>query len=97
MAGQGTRYAGDGRRQRGRRSRPRLPREPGDHLLVKKGASAFSGTSLATTLTSLRCDTTVVCGATTSGCVRATAVDSVQSGFPCWCPGKRRRQGPGTP
>lgn len=76
---------------------PRLPREPGDHLLVKKGASAFFGTSLATTLASLRCDTTLVCGATTSGCVRATAVDSVQSGFPVLVPRESvgdRAQGP---
>ncbi|MFE0190477.1 isochorismatase family protein [Streptomyces sp. NPDC058989] len=60
---------------------PRLPRRPGDHLIVKKGASAFFGTSLAALLTGLGCDTVLVCGATTSGCVRATAVDAVQSGF----------------
>ncbi len=61
---------------------PRLPMRPGhDVLVVKKGASAFFGTSLAATLTGLGCDTVVVCGATTSGCVRATAVDAVQSGF----------------
>ncbi|GHH41869.1 nicotinamidase-related amidase [Streptomyces umbrinus] len=60
---------------------PRLPRAPRDHLIVKKGASAFFGTSLAALLTGLGCDTVLVCGATTSGCVRATAVDAVQSGF----------------
>ena len=60
---------------------PRLPREPEDHLIVKKGASAFFGTSLAAMLTGLGRDTVLVCGATTSGCVRATAVDAVQSGF----------------
>ncbi|MGA5448169.1 isochorismatase family protein [Streptomyces umbrinus] len=60
---------------------PRLPRAPQDHLIVKKGASAFFGTSLAALLTGLGCDTVLVCGATTSGCVRATAVDAVQSGF----------------
>ncbi len=60
---------------------PRLPRTPQDHLIVKKGASAFFGTSLSALLTGLGCDTVVVCGATTSGCVRATAVDAVQSGF----------------
>ncbi|MFI0444333.1 isochorismatase family protein [Actinomadura sp. 6N118] len=59
----------------------RLPRNPGDILITKKGASAFFGTTLAATLTALRCDTVLVCGATTSGCVRATAVDAVQSGF----------------
>ena len=59
----------------------RLPYAPGDHLIVKKGASAFFGTGLAALLTGLRVDTVLVCGATTSGCVRATAVDAVQSGF----------------
>ncbi|WP_432037182.1 isochorismatase family protein [Streptomyces cucumeris] len=60
---------------------PRLPRRKGDPLVVKKGASAFFGTSLAAVLTGLGRDTVLVCGATTSGCVRATAVDAVQSGF----------------
>ncbi|MFI7121254.1 isochorismatase family protein [Amycolatopsis sp. NPDC049868] len=60
---------------------PRLEQREGDHLILKKGASAFHGTSLAALLTSLGTDTVVVCGATTSGCVRATAVDAVQSGF----------------
>ncbi|MFL4492301.1 isochorismatase family protein [Streptomyces sp. VTCC 41912] len=65
---------------------PRLPRRESDALVLKKGASAFFGTSLAATLTGLGCDTAVVCGATTSGCVRATAVDAVQSGFPVLVP-----------
>jgi nicotinamidase-related amidase len=65
---------------------PRLPMHPEDVLLVKKGASAFFGTTLAATLTGLGCDTVLVCGATTSGCVRATAVDAVQSGFPVLVP-----------
>ncbi|MDA3624646.1 isochorismatase family protein [Saccharopolyspora sp. WRP15-2] len=60
---------------------PRLEQHPGDHLVLKKGASAFHGTGLATLLTSLGTDTLLVCGATTSGCVRATAVDGVQCGF----------------
>jgi nicotinamidase-related amidase len=75
----------------------RLPMEPGDHLITKKGASAFFGTGLAALLTGLRVDTVLVCGATTSGCVRATAVDAVQSGFsvlvPRQCVGDRA-QGP---
>ena len=65
---------------------PRLPREAHDPLIVKKGASAFFGTHLAATLTSLGADTLVVCGATTSGCVRASVVDAVQSGFPVLVP-----------
>ncbi|MFB6784631.1 isochorismatase family protein [Streptomyces sp. NPDC056352] len=60
---------------------PRLPYTDEDLLVTKKGASAFFGTSLAAQLTGLGCDTVLVCGATTSGCVRATAVDAVQSGF----------------
>ncbi|WP_406630887.1 isochorismatase family protein [Amycolatopsis sp. WGS_07] len=60
---------------------PRLERRDDDHLIVKKGASAFHGTGLAALLAGLGADTVLVCGATTSGCVRATAVDAVQSGF----------------
>lgn len=60
---------------------PRLDHRPEDPVIVKKGASAFHGSPLAALLTSLHVDTAVVCGATTSGCVRATAVDAVQSGF----------------
>jgi nicotinamidase-related amidase len=59
----------------------RLPREPTDPLIVKKGASGFAGTTLAATLAGLGVDTVLMCGATTSGCVRASAVDAVQSGF----------------
>ena len=64
----------------------RLPVAPGDHVVSKKGASAFFGTALAALLTGLHVDTLLVCGATTSGCVRATAVDAVQSGFPVLVP-----------
>jgi nicotinamidase-related amidase len=60
---------------------PRLERSPDDLVVVKRGASAFFGTHVAAALAALRVDTLVVCGATTSGCVRATAVDAVQHGF----------------
>jgi len=50
-------------------------------VLVKQYASAFFGTSLAATLTSMRVDTVVVAGFSTSGCVRASATDAVQHGF----------------
>ncbi|GAB2782267.1 N-carbamoylsarcosine amidohydrolase [Streptomyces daliensis] len=76
---------------------PRLPRRPEDPLVVKKGASAFFGTPLASLLVGLGADTAVVCGATTSGCVRATAVDAVQYGFPVLVPREcvgDRAQGP---
>jgi nicotinamidase-related amidase len=55
--------------------------QPGDAILTKKGASAFFGTSLAAMLTGMQVDTLVIAGATTSGCVRASVVDAVQSGF----------------
>ena len=60
---------------------PRLDRQDHDPLITKKGASAFHGSALASLLTGLHVDTAVLCGATTSGCVRASAVDAVQSGF----------------
>ena len=47
----------------------------------KKYASCFFGTDFASRLTSRRIDTLIITGCTTSGCVRATAVDSCQSGF----------------
>jgi nicotinamidase-related amidase len=60
----------------------RLPVEPEDTVIVKKAASAFFGTNLAAILAAQRIDTVILCGATTSGCIRASAVDSVSSGFP---------------
>jgi len=60
---------------------PRLGASDGDVVIVKKGASAFFGTSVAAILAAEGVDTVVVCGATTSGCVRASVVDSVQHGF----------------
>lgn len=61
---------------------PRLPLDPATDVVVdKKGASAFHGTTLAALLRAAGCDTVVLTGATTSGCVRASAVDAVQDGF----------------
>ena len=60
---------------------PRLERRPEETLIEKKYASAFFGTALASELTALAVDTLIVCGATTSGCVRATVVDALQHGF----------------
>ena len=54
---------------------------PGEVVVTKQYASAFFGTSLAATLTSMGIDTVVLTGLSTSGCVRATAVDAVQIGF----------------
>ncbi|MFC5751296.1 isochorismatase family protein [Actinomadura rugatobispora] len=61
---------------------PADPRpEPDETVIVKQYASAFFGTSLAATLTAMRIDTVLLCGLSTSGCVRASAVDAVQHGF----------------
>ena len=60
---------------------PRLEVRPSDSLLFKKYASCFFGTDLVPRLTSRGVDTLIVTGCTTSGCVRATAVDAVQNGF----------------
>jgi nicotinamidase-related amidase len=53
----------------------------GETVISKQYASAFFGTSLAATLTSMHIDTVLIAGLSTSGCVRASAVDCVQHGF----------------
>jgi maleamate amidohydrolase len=60
---------------------PRLDVQPSDSLLVKKYASCFFGTDLTPRLMSRQVDTLILTGCTTSGCVRATAVDALQTGF----------------
>ncbi len=55
-----------------------LPSEP---VLNKLFASAFFGTALGSMLASHGCDSLIVTGASTSGCVRATAVDALQHGY----------------
>jgi maleamate amidohydrolase len=57
----------------------RLGRRDDEPVLAKAFASAFFGTPLASMLAGR--DTLVVCGASTSGCVRATVVDAVQHGL----------------
>ena len=51
-------------------------------LIEKKFASAFFQTTLIDSLRKMKADSIVICGVTTSGCVRATAVDSLQNNFP---------------
>jgi nicotinamidase-related amidase len=53
----------------------------GETTIVKQYASAFFGTSLASLLTAIKVDTVIMGGVSTSGCVRATAVDCCQHGF----------------
>ena len=55
--------------------------EAGDVLVEKQYPSAFFGTSLAATLRWLGVDTLLLGGVTTSGCVRASCVDSISHGF----------------
>ena len=60
---------------------PEVAPHDDDLVIVKQYASAFFGTSLAATLASGRIDTLVLCGVSTSGCVRATAVDAISYGY----------------
>ena len=59
----------------------RLHREPHDIVFAKRYASCFFGTDLASRLAAQGIDTLIITGCSTSGCVRATAVDACQSGF----------------
>ena len=54
---------------------------PDEPVIVKKFPSAFFGTNLDTLLRAQKVDTLVLAGCTTSVCVRATAVDSMQHGY----------------
>ena len=58
---------------------PRSGRQCDEPVLVKAHASAFFGVPFAALLAGR--DTLVVCGASTSGCVRATVVDAMQHGL----------------
>ena len=64
---------------------PELAPRPGELVVRKQGASAFFGTALAGWLAMRRVDTVAVAGCTTSGCVRATVVDALQSNFRTLC------------
>ena len=60
---------------------PRLPLSSSDTIIEKTHASAFHGTNLADELRNEGVDSLVVTGLTTSGCVRASAVDGLQHNF----------------
>lgn len=60
---------------------PRLGRRDGETLVTKKYASCFFGTDLGSQLQTLGVDTVLLVGTTTSGCVRATAVDACSLGL----------------
>lgn len=60
---------------------PRLELASSDRIVVKRFASCFFGTTLAEDLKKDGVDTLIIAGCTTSGCVRASAVDACQHGF----------------
>ena len=55
--------------------------EPGDLIIFKERASGFFGTPLIAHLNMLGVDSLIVCGETTSGCVRASVVDAYSNGY----------------
>ncbi len=67
--------------------------EPEDLVIVKNYPSCFFGTTLQSTLMGLGVDTLVLIGCSTSGCVRAAAIDAIQFGYrvivPRECAGDR--------
>jgi maleamate amidohydrolase len=61
--------------------RPEFKPQPGDVVITKQRASAFYGTPLPAHLTQLGIQTLIICGESTSGCVRASAVDAYSHGY----------------
>jgi N-carbamoylsarcosine amidase len=59
----------------------RIAPEPGEHVVVKKHASAFFGTPVANMLRAAGVDTVIVTGVTMAGCVRHTVEDAIGYGF----------------
>ena len=59
---------------------PRIAPLPAEPVINKLFASAFFGTSLQSLLAAHDCDSVLLTGTSTSGCVRATAVDVLQNG-----------------
>lgn len=60
---------------------PEFKPQKGDVVITKQRASAFYGTPLAAHLTQLGVQSVIVCGESTSGCVRASAVDAYSCGY----------------
>ncbi len=75
---------------------PILAPYPDDIVITKNYASVFFGTSLASMLTAAQIDTVILVGCSTSGCVRASAIDGIQHGFrvivPRECVGDRMNE-----
>ncbi|MBO1074629.1 isochorismatase family protein [Roseomonas marmotae] len=60
---------------------PKVQPAASDVVLVKQYPSPFFGTPLASMLTAMGVDTLILTGCSTSGCVRAGAIDGIQHGF----------------
>ncbi len=58
-----------------------LAPKPGELVIYKERASAFFGTTLITHLRRLGVESLIICGESTSGCVRASTVDGYSHGF----------------
>jgi nicotinamidase-related amidase len=65
---------------------PRLRAREDEPVVVKRAASAFCGTGLADLLDRAGVSTLVLAGATTSGCIRATAIDACSLGWTTFVP-----------
>lgn len=63
---------------------PRFGCVANSQVINKGGPSAFFDTDLAEKLKAANSDSLIVCGLTTSGCVRATVVDALQHNYPTW-------------
>ena len=61
--------------------RPEWAPQPGDVVITKQRASGFFGTPMQAHLTQLGVQTVIICGESTSGCVRASAVDAYSHGY----------------
>ena len=61
--------------------RPEFTPQPGDTVIRKQRASAFYGTPLAAHLTQLGVQSVIMLGESTSGCLRASAVDAYSNGY----------------
>lgn len=76
VAGQASKPTADGNQ-----IHPEIAPGPRDLVCYKQKPSAFFGTNLAAYLVLLGCDSLIVTGTTTSGCVRATAVDAASMNY----------------
>tara|TARA_B100000686_G_C16374580_1_gene754304 strand:+ start:115 stop:753 length:639 start_codon:yes stop_codon:yes gene_type:complete len=55
--------------------------QPSELIISKQYPSAFFGTTLSSTLAAASIDTLIITGLTTSGCIRATCIDTISYGF----------------